>query len=125
MERNFGGGVRCSYLEATSDEMARYPEVTKGIRDRRWRLPITLINGAVRLHGVFSPTFIQRDIRKLLGPERDARRGPRAQGSRADGRLSERRRQDVRDAFRTWAQHVSRSTGERIHGSFSTTDRKP
>lgn len=75
--RNFGDAVSCRFIDVTSPELAHYPHIQATLRRGPGALPIVSIGGAVRYSGLFSPTFIHRDVAEILGKageDRDRRR---------------------------------------------------
>lgn len=101
MRRLFGERVECKFVDAGSSEVEAFPKVAEGLRRGRLRPPVVIIGGSARYHGIFSPTFIQRDVKALLGGEAAAKPGRRE---------AERRRLEVvgRPGFST---SVVRSKG--------------
>jgi len=89
LERNFGEAVTCRFVDVESAELQRYPEIAERLRRRgKAALPIVAFNGKVRYSGIFSPTFIQRDLRELLGEKAGTgtrRPGPRSFDLRGAG----------------------------------------
>lgn len=61
--QSFGDAVSCKFVDVREYQQAG------GFTDARSqdvRLPLVLIGGKVRYRGLFSPTFIRRDVRELL-----------------------------------------------------------
>lgn len=86
MQRRFGEAVHCRFVDVKSGEAAAYPGLAEGLGKKRLKLPVVAIGGSLRYHGVFSPTFIQRDVTALLGGERGRRQAPSPRRSEVVGR---------------------------------------
>lgn len=65
--RNFGDAVECRFVDVDGPELSNYPHIAERLRRGRLSLPVVAIAGKVRYSGLFSPTFIQRDVREILG----------------------------------------------------------
>lgn len=59
----FGDAVTCRFVDVAEYEQSG--DFTH-VRSQGTRLPLVLIGGKVRYRGVFSPTFIRRDVREML-----------------------------------------------------------
>jgi len=107
LERNFGESVVCRFVDVDGPELANYPSIAERVQRGKAALPIVAIDGKVRYSGIFSPTFIQRDVREILGGD------PRA----ADG--TDRRTLPSRQGRARTAEWVSTTVSGRPH--FSTS----
>lgn len=61
--RRFGDRVRCRFVDV------RLPEgeaLAGSLPASQRRLPLVAINGHIRYRGLFSPTFIRRDVKELI-----------------------------------------------------------
>lgn len=68
LHKNFGDAVACRFVDVKSADLAQFPAIQQSLSGpQRPALPLVVIDGAVRYHGLFSPTFIQRDVERLLG----------------------------------------------------------
>lgn len=66
LHRRFGDQVACRFVDIHELETAGLSRLLPEIQAGRSRLPLILIDGIIRFRGLFSPTFIQRDINTLL-----------------------------------------------------------
>ena len=61
--QSFGDAVSCRFVDVRE---FRQSGDFSHVHTQEVRLPLVLIDGKVRYRGLFSPTFIRRDVRELL-----------------------------------------------------------
>jgi len=116
LKRRYGNAVSVRFVDVNEAEEAG---LSTEIVSRSTRLPLVLIGGKVRYRGLFSPTFIRRDVREILERQGHvaARENVYDQPARADRDVRERDYYDdgwtrrwLRESGAGWATS-SRSSG--------------
>ncbi|HEX6971161.1 MAG TPA: hypothetical protein VF234_02990 [Limnochordia bacterium] len=66
----YGAGVAVRYVDVEQARSREDAVIAQAVRAGRVRLPVVAIDGRVRYSGLFTPTFVLRDLDRLLSRAR-------------------------------------------------------